>query len=110
MWPVRWHTGRRRSKPCAGIAGIVQEADNRLTQEATDDARDAAIIGVAQRIEHYEIAAYGCVRAHARRLNRADEARLLEETFNEECRADRLFAAIDDDDGLAQPASFARDV
>src|SRR5689334_12216856 len=41
---------RRRTRPCAGLAGIVQEADDRLNQEATDDARDAAIIGVAQRI------------------------------------------------------------
>jgi len=80
---------RRRAKPCAGLAGIVQEADDRLNQEATDDARDAGIIGVAQRIEHYEIAAYGCARSYARRLNRADEARLLQETLDEEGRADR---------------------
>src|SRR5947208_15615775 len=50
---------RRRSKPCAGLSGIVQEADERLNQSTTEDARDAAIIGVAQRVEHYEIAAYG---------------------------------------------------
>jgi ferritin-like metal-binding protein YciE len=85
---------RRRQKPCAGLAGIVQEADNRLNQEATEDARDAAIIGVAQRIEHYEIAAYGCARTYARRLNRPDEARLLQETLDEEGRADRKLTAI----------------
>jgi len=85
---------RRRSKPCAGLAGIVQEADERLTQTTTDDARDAAIIGVAQRIEHYEIAAYGCARTYARRLNRLDEARLLQETLEEEGRADRRLTAI----------------
>jgi len=79
----------RRAKPCAGLAGIVQEADDRLNQEATDDVRDAGIIGAAQRIEHYEIAAYGCVRTYARRLNRPDEARLLQETLDEEGRADR---------------------
>src|SRR5437660_12936050 len=60
---------RRRSKPCAGLSGIVQEADERLNQATTEDARDAAIIGVAQRVEHYEIAAYGCARTYARRLN-----------------------------------------
>jgi ferritin-like metal-binding protein YciE len=79
---------------CAGLAGIVQEADNRLTEVATDDARDAAIIGAAQRIEHYEIASYGCVRAYARRLNRPDEARLLQETLDEEGRADRRLTEI----------------
>jgi ferritin-like metal-binding protein YciE len=80
---------RRRAKPCAGLAGIVQEADDRLNQEATDDVRDAGIIGAAQRIEHYEIAAYGCARTYARRLNRSDEARLLQETLDEEERTDR---------------------
>ena len=80
---------RRRAKSCTGLAGIVQEADDRLNQEATDDVRDAAIIGVAQRIEHYEIAAYGCARTYARRLNRPDEARLLQETLDEEGRAVR---------------------
>jgi ferritin-like metal-binding protein YciE len=80
---------RRRGKPCAGVAGIVQEADERLNDAATDDVRDAAIIGAAQRIEHYEIAGYGCARTYARRLNRLDEARLLQETLDEEGRADR---------------------
>jgi len=85
---------RRRQKTCVGLAGIVQEADDRLNQEATDDARDAAIIGVAQRIEHYEMAAYGCARTYARRLNRPDEARLLQETLEEEGRADRRLTEI----------------
>ena len=80
---------RRRSSPCAGLAGIVQEADERLNEAATEDVRDAAIIGAAQRIEHYEIAAYGCARTYARRLNRLDEARLLQETLDEEGRTDR---------------------
>jgi len=85
---------RRRSKPCAGLAGIVQEADERLEEVTTDDARDAAIIGVAQRIEHYEMAAYGCARTYARRLNRLDEARLLQETLDEEGRTDRRLSEI----------------
>ncbi|HMD34142.1 MAG TPA: DUF892 family protein [Vicinamibacterales bacterium] len=89
------HWGERhRARPCAGLAGIVQEADERLEQVSTDDARDAAIIGVAQRIEHYEIAGYGCARTYARRLNRTDEARLLQETLDEEGRADRRLTEI----------------
>jgi len=85
---------RRRAKSCAGLAGIVQEADDRLNQEATDDTRDAAIIGAAQRIEHYEMAAYGCARTYARRLNRLDEARLLQETLDEEGRIDHRLSEI----------------
>jgi ferritin-like metal-binding protein YciE len=81
-------------KLCAGLAGIVQEADERVNQPTTDDLRDAEIIGVAQRIEHYEIAAYGCARTYARRLNRPDEARLLLETLDEEGRASRRLTEI----------------
>ena len=90
-----------------GLAGIVEEADERLNQEATDDARDAAIIGVAQRIEHYEMAAYGCARTYARRLNRLDEARLLQETLDEEGRTDRRLTEIAEahinDDARSRP-------
>ncbi len=108
---------RRREKTSTGVAGIVQEADDRLNQEATDDARDAGIIGVAQRIEHYEIAAYGCARAYARRLNRPDEARLLQETLDEEGRTDRRLtemaeAHINDDArsewDMREPAATGR--
>src|SRR5436190_22289672 len=112
------HWGERhRARPCAGLAGIVQEADGRLEQVSTDDARDAAIIGVAQRIEHYEIAGYGCARTYARRLNRTDEARLLQETLDEEGRADRRLtemaeAHINDDArsewDMREPAATGR--
>lgn len=89
------HWGERRPlRSSAGLAGIVQEADERLNQEATPDVRDAAIIGVAQRIEHYEIAAYTSARRYALRLNRWDEARLLQETLDEEGRTDSRLAAL----------------
>jgi ferritin-like metal-binding protein YciE len=91
------HWGRPVSPhSCAGIAGIVQEADDRLNQLATADVRDAAIVGVACRIEHYEIAGYKCARIYARRLNRLDEARLLQESLDDETRADqRLIEMFD---------------
>ena len=78
----------------AGLAGIVQEADERLNEAATDDARDAVVIAIAQRLEHYEIAGYGCARGYARRLNRPDEARLLLETLEEEGRAARRLTEV----------------
>jgi ferritin-like metal-binding protein YciE len=87
---------RVSSHTCTGLAGIVQEADDRLNQPTTPEVRDAAVIGIAQRIEHYEIAAYGSARSYARRLNRPDEARLLQETLEEEERAsDRLTQIAD---------------
>jgi ferritin-like metal-binding protein YciE len=85
---------RRPLRSSAGLAGLVQEADERLNQETTRDARDVAIIGLAQRIEHYEIAGYESARRCALRLNRRDEARLLQETLDEEGRADDRLGAI----------------
>ena len=89
------HWGERPDeRSCLAVAGIAQEAENRLNEAATPDVRDAAIIGVAQRIEHYEIAAYGCARTYANRLNRSDEERLLQETLDEEARADQRLTEI----------------
>jgi ferritin-like metal-binding protein YciE len=85
---------RRRTRWSAGLAGIVQEADDRLNDPATQSARDAAIVGVARRIAHYEMAAYGGARLYACWLNRLDDARLLEETLEDETRADRRLAEI----------------
>ena len=79
---------------CAGLAGIVQEADNRLNQPATDEARDAAIIGAAQRIEHYEIAAYGCVRTYAKLLGNEQAAKVLQQTLDEEGKTDKLLTDL----------------
>jgi ferritin-like metal-binding protein YciE len=89
------HWGERaRPRTCAALAGIVQEADDRVNQATTRDVRDAAIVGAAQRMDHYAIAAYGCARTYARRLNRDDEARLLQETLDDEGRADRRLTEI----------------
>jgi len=87
---------RRRSRPSQAAAAIVQEADDRLNRAATEDVRDAAIIGAAQRIQHYTMAAYGCARTYAQRLNRGDEARLLQETLDEVGRADRRLTELAD--------------
>jgi ferritin-like metal-binding protein YciE len=95
---------RRRPRSCTGLTGIVQEADGRVHEATTADARDAAIVGAAQRIEHYEMAAYATARTYARRLNRTDEARLLQETLNEEARVNRLLTAIAEADIVEESA------
>src|SRR5215510_11518197 len=56
----------RRTRRCAGLAGIVQEADDRVNDPTTDLARDVLIIGAAHRIVHYEIAAYDAALLYAR--------------------------------------------
>jgi ferritin-like metal-binding protein YciE len=89
------HWGERLPvRESAGLAGIVREADERLHQETTPDAGDAAIIGIAQRLAHYGLAAYASARSCAIRLDRWDEARLLQETLDEEGRADNRLSAL----------------
>jgi ferritin-like metal-binding protein YciE len=84
----------RRARRCAGLAGIVQEADERLHDLQTLPTCDAAILGVAHRITHYEMAAYGAARLYARWLNRLDDVRLIDEILEEEGRADRRLTDV----------------
>lgn len=90
------HLGERpKAKPCAGMRGIIEEGDEHVKEDYEDDAlRDAVIIGSAQRVEHYEIAAYGTAIAHARLLGRNEIADLLEESLAEEKAADKKLTTI----------------
>jgi hypothetical protein len=77
------------------MRGIIEEGDEHANEDYDDDAlRDAAIIGSAQRVEHYEIAAYGTVIAHARLLGRNEIANLLEASLAEEKAADKKLTQI----------------
>ncbi len=62
--------------------------------DADEQARDAGLICAAQKIEHYEIASYGCLRTFATLLGRAADAKLLEKTLNEEKSADQALTEI----------------
>lgn len=84
-----------RAKACAGIRGIIEEADEHMADDYEyNSLRDAAIIGAAQRAEHYEIAAYGTAISHARLVGRDDVADLLEESLNEEKAADEKLTEV----------------
>ena len=109
------HLGERaKAKPCAGMRGIIEEGDEHVGEDYDDDdLRDAVIIGSAQRVEHYEIAAYGTAIAHARLLEQQDVVGLLEESLEEEKAADvklteiaesvvNLEAANEDEDAEAE--------
>src|SRR5207237_261062 len=63
-------------------------------EDASETLMDAAIIGAAQRVEHYEIAAYGTARTFAERMGNTEAAELLEETLNEEKEADEKLTEI----------------
>ncbi|MDB5386865.1 MAG: hypothetical protein JWM11_2511 [Planctomycetaceae bacterium] len=76
------------SKLCKAMQGLVAEGDETIAQDAAPALHDAALIAAAQRVEHYEIAAYGCVRTYATLLGDDETASLLEETLEEEEDAD----------------------
>ncbi|HEV2278114.1 MAG TPA: ferritin-like domain-containing protein [Acidobacteriaceae bacterium] len=78
-----------KGKTCAGMKGLITEADERMKEGAEDPATlDAGIIADAQRVEHYEISAYGTARTFANLLGEKQIARLLEQTLEEEKTAD----------------------
>jgi ferritin-like metal-binding protein YciE len=73
-----------KRKPCKAMAGLIRESEEVLNSTGDRDVLDAALIAAAQRIEHYEIASYGTVRAFAQRLGMDDAAKLLDKTLDEE--------------------------
>ena len=82
-----------KGKKCKGIAGIIDEGEE-LMKETQGDTRDAALITAAQRVEHYEIALYGTLRTFANQLGRQDDAKLLQQTLDEEGKADQELTRI----------------
>jgi Uncharacterized protein conserved in bacteria len=89
----QFHIPTRGAK-CRAMEGLIEEVKEILDEDMTDDVRDAAIICAAQRVEHYEMAAYGCARTFAEQLGFDEAARLLEHSLNEEKTADRKLTEI----------------
>jgi ferritin-like metal-binding protein YciE len=77
-----------RGKKCKGMEGLIEEGKEAM-EEFEDDVLDAAMIGAAQKVEHYEIAGYGTARTHANMLGLTKAARLLQQTLDEEGRTDK---------------------
>jgi ferritin-like metal-binding protein YciE len=81
---------------CKGMAGLIAEGKEAI--EADDnDVKDAWLIAAAQRVEHYEIAAYGTVKSMASLLDEEEAAELLEETLNEEKETDQLLTELSEE-------------
>jgi ferritin-like metal-binding protein YciE len=83
-----------KAKTCEAMQGLVSEGQEAIDAEGDPDVKDAALIAAAQRVEHYEIAAYGTARTFARRLGRDNVAQLLDETLAEEKAADEKLTQI----------------
>ncbi|HEX3544301.1 MAG TPA: ferritin-like domain-containing protein [Candidatus Acidoferrum sp.] len=76
-------------KKCKGMEGLVAEGQEMMGEDFEDDVMDAALISAAQRVEHYEIAAYGTVRTYAELLGEDTAVQLLEQTLEEEKETDQ---------------------
>jgi len=84
-----------KGKKCKAMEGLIAEGKELLEEEDADPAAlDAALICAAQKVEHYEMASYGCVRTFARLLGDEDAANLLQETLDEEGAADKRLTEI----------------
>lgn len=75
-------------KTCKAMKGLIEEGKEVLEEDGEDAPIDAALIAAAQRVEHYEISAYGTCRAMAEELGHTDAAKLLQRTLEEEYAAD----------------------
>jgi ferritin-like metal-binding protein YciE len=91
-------------KKCHAMQGLVEEGSEVLEEDGPDAVIDAALIGAARRVEHYEMAAYCATRGMAEQLGNDQVAKLLEETVNEEEAADEKLKAIAQDEVLPQAA------
>jgi ferritin-like metal-binding protein YciE len=85
---------KARGKQCEAMEGLLDEGKELLSAEIEDAAFDAAIIAAVQKIEHYEIAAYGTLVTWAKQLGLGDQAALLEQTLSEEKGADERLTDI----------------
>lgn len=82
------------SVECVGMKGILSEGKKMLQEISDPDTKDAAIISAAQRVEHYEIAAYGAAVAYAKQLNLGNVVDLLQQTLSEETEADKSLTKL----------------
>ncbi len=81
-------------KTCVGMKGAIKEGEEVIQSDMESEPKQAALIGAAQRVEHYEIAAYGTARAHARQLGYLKAFDLLSQTLNEEKDTDQKLTQL----------------
>jgi ferritin-like metal-binding protein YciE len=76
------------------MEGLIEEGSEMIEEDAEDEVRDAGLIAAAQRVEHYEIAGYGCVRTYAELLGDTKGAKLLQQTLDEEGATDKKLTEL----------------
>lgn len=83
-----------RGKKCLAMEGLIKEGKEVMQEDASPGILDLALIGAAQKVEHYEIASYGTARTLAQLAGEKQVARLLQQTLDEEGKTDKLLTAI----------------
>ena len=83
-----------KGQKCKGLEGIIDEGEDSIDKDSPPAVCDAALIAAAQRVEHYEMAAYGTVRTFAQRLGFQDQAQLLQQTLEEERQTDKKLSSL----------------
>jgi ferritin-like metal-binding protein YciE len=91
---IRAQIGSSLSEECKGMRGLIDEGEEILSGQGDPVVKDAALIAAAQRVEHYEIAAYGTARTLADELDFDEAKDLLDQTLDEEGSADKLLTKI----------------
>jgi ferritin-like metal-binding protein YciE len=79
---------------CKAMEGLIKEGGEMISEDAEDNVKDGGLIGAAQRVEHYEIAAYGTATCLAKQLGHGDVASLLHETLEEEKETDEKLTEV----------------
>jgi ferritin-like metal-binding protein YciE len=82
------------TESCEAMEGLIEEGNEIISAEGDPEVKDAALISAAQRVEHYEIAGYGCARTFAMRLGHNEVADLLQRSLDEEGNADKILTNI----------------
>jgi ferritin-like metal-binding protein YciE len=83
-----------KTKVCEAMKGLIKEGQEIIKEDLPDTVKDAALIGAAQKVEHYEIASYGTLRTYAELMERDDVAELLQATLDEEGQTDKQLTQI----------------
>lgn len=88
------HDESTRTPKCKGMEGLIEEGDEMAKEEADDEVRDAGLIGAAQRVEHYEIAGYGCAKTYAQLLGHKEDVKILQQSLDEEGATDKKLTKL----------------
>lgn len=85
---------RPGGKKCKAMEGLIKEGADLMKEDAEPEVMDAGLIAAAQRVEHYEMAGYGCVRTYAQVLGASAAVKLLQQTLDEEGDTDKKLTSL----------------